>query len=406
MGKDRILYLLNQYTDNKASREEVEELFSALQSNEGEEVLKDMIIREGLPADQLLMANFPMPSDEEWDSMQGEIMSVVRADRKMAAVHVLRRWPVMRVAALLAICAGIGITVLVRNRRKATPMPVAMRTHNTDIAPGGNRAVLTLADGSTIVLDSAHSGFLTQQGSVKVVKLNTGALEYKGKETTTGEVLYNTIATPNGGQYEVVLPDGSKVWLNAASSLRYPTAFEGKERVVELKGEGYFEIARNAAMPFMVRVDGGSGGKGVDVHVLGTAFDVMAYSNEGHINTTLVSGNVRVATGEGAAMNVEPGRQAVVDNNTREMQVVDANVDQVVAWKNGLFRFRETGILELMRQVERWYNVEVVYETNGKDQDFTGIVSRNEPVSVLLHTLELTGTVHFRIDGKKIIVLP
>jgi transmembrane sensor len=406
MGKDRLFYLLKQYTDNKASQEEVKELFSALQSKEGEGVLKNMIIREGLSADPLLMVNNPMPSGEEWDSMQEELMSLVRADRKMMAIRGLRRWPVMKVAALVAICAGIGITVLVRNRRRATPMPVATRAHNTDIAPGGNRAVLTLADGSTIVLDSVHSGTLAQQGSVKVIKLNTGALEYKGKEVAVGDVLYNTISTPNGGQYQIVLPDGSKVWLNAASSLRYPTAFDGKERVVELKGEGYFEIAHNAAQPFMVHVDGGTDGKSVDVRVLGTAFDVMAYKNEGRVNTTLVSGKVQVAAAEGMAMNLEPGRQAVVDDSTREMRVGEANIDQVVAWKNGLFRFRETGIRELMRQVERWYNVEVVYETNGKDQDFTGIVSRNEPVSVLLHTLELTGTVHFRIDGKKIIVLP
>jgi transmembrane sensor len=406
MGKDRLFYLLKQYTGNKASQEEVKELFSALQSKEGEEALKNMIIREGLSADPLLMVNNPMPSGEEWDSMQEEIMSLVRADRKMAAVRGLRRWPIMRVAALVAVCAGIGVTVLIRNRRRATPMPVAMRAHNTDIAPGGNRAVLTLADGSTIVLDSAHSGTLAQQGSVKVIKLNTGALEYKGKEAAAGNVLYNTISTPNGGQYQIVLPDGSKVWLNATSLLRYPTAFDGKERVVELKGEGYFEIAKNAAQPFRVHVEGGADGKGVDVRVLGTDFDVMAYKNEGHVNTTLVSGKVQVAAAEGMAMSLEPGRQAVVDDSTREMRVGEANIDQVVAWKNGLFRFRETGIRELMRQVERWYNVEVVYETNGKDQDFTGIVSRNEPVSVLLHTLELTGTVHFRIDGRKIIVLP
>jgi transmembrane sensor len=174
---------------------------------------------------------------------------------------------------------------------------------------------------------------------------------------------------------------------------------------VELKGEGYFEIAHNAAQPFKVHVADGSAGKGIDVQVLGTDFDVMAYTNEDHINTTLVSGKVRVDAEEGA-MNLEPGKQAIVDNSTQAIRMTEANVDQVIAWKNGLFRFRETNIQELMRQVERWYNVNVVYETSGRDQDFTGIVSRNEPISVLLHNLELTGTVHFRIDGKQIIVLP
>ena len=206
MGKDRLFYLLQRYKDNHASREEVKELFGLLQSKEGEEALKKMIIREGLHTDQLLKVDGPLPSEEDWHSMQKKLMSLVRADRKPASVLSLLRMP--RVAVSLLICAGLAITALVMARHKKTSPPVAERSRSADIHPGGNKAVLTLADGSTITLDSAHTGTLAQQGSVKVIKLNTGALFYNGKNAAEGEVLYNTIATPCGGQYQIVLPDG------------------------------------------------------------------------------------------------------------------------------------------------------------------------------------------------------
>jgi ferric-dicitrate binding protein FerR (iron transport regulator) len=285
-----------------------------------------------------------------------------------------------------------------------------------DIRPGGNKAVLTLANGATIVLDSAHDGLIGQQGNTSIVKVDAGALAYDTKSKHTGEVLYNAISTPRGGQYQVILPDGSKVWLNAASSLRFPTSFVGKERLVELTGEAYFEIAKNAAMPFRVFVVPplGSGREGMSVRVLGTHFNIKAYENEQSIRTTLLEGAVKVAIPAlsgvwrdgGQEVTLVPGRQAIADNAARSLQVADANTEQVVAWKNGMFRFKETSIRELMREVERWYNVDVIYNTVKTDQDFTGIVPRTRNISELLHTLELTGTVHFQIEGKKIIVLP
>ena len=270
--------------------------------------------------------------------------------------------------------------------------------------------MLTLANGSTIILDSAHDGTLAQQGTTKIIKLDGGALAYRAatdsRGQTTEQTGYNTIATPRGGQYRIILPDGSKVWLNAASSLRFPAAFAGNERTVELTGEAYFEIAKNAEKPFHVRVpSGGTDGKDMDVEVLGTSFNVMAYANEEKIHTTLLEGKVKVKQGA-LAENLSPGREAIVDQATHAMEVADGNIEQAVAWKDGLFRFKETDIRELMRQVERWYDVDVVYRTTRGDQDFTGVVSRNKNVSILLHMLELTGTVHFKIEGKRIIVLP
>jgi ferric-dicitrate binding protein FerR (iron transport regulator) len=401
MGKDRIIYLLKQYANDKASREEVEEMFEWMRLAGSEEVLKSMIAEESAEEGDAV------PGERDWE----RIWAVIRAGT------VAGRWPRLfsmawaAVAAVVILMLGGGVLYWVNTKRKATaPASVVSHHYKNDIAPGGNKAVLTLANGSVIVLDSAHDGMLAQQGNTKIVKLDGGALAYRAatgsKGQTTGQTGYNTIATPRGGQYRIILPDGSKVWLNAASSLRFPAAFTGRERTVELTGEAYFEIVKNAEKPFHVRVpSGGTNGEDMDVEVLGTSFNVMAYANEDKMHTTLLEGKVKVKQGA-RAENLSPGRQAIVDQTTHAMEVADGNIDQAVAWKDGLFRFKETDIRELMRQVERWYDVEVVYRTTRGDQDFTGVVSRNKNVSTLLQMLELTGTVHFKIEGATIIVLP
>jgi len=391
MGQVRIHYLLKQYADNNASAEEVEEMLALLRTSGGEKALKEMVAEIWNEEEESPL------SEKDWSRMWGAIHQDMRSVSRPA--RVLKIWGQVAAALLLMVGAGAAYWKLAGRDKKAEP--VAAQNVKKDIAPGGNKAVLTLANGSTIVLDNAHDGLLAQQGGTNVEKLDASSLAYNTGGKDKEPVMYNMIATPNGGQYQVILPDGSKVWLNAASSLKFPTRFEGKERSVELTGEAYFEVAKNSNMAFRVKLPG----NGMDVQVLGTEFDVMAYANEQTSNTTLVSGKVNVVS-KGTIQALEPGKQTILDNQTKTMQVKDANVEQVVAWKNGLFRFRETGIRELMRQVERWYNVQVVYETEGKDQDFTGVVSRNQPVSALLQMLEMTGTVHFRIEDKKIIVLP
>jgi transmembrane sensor len=407
MGKDRIIYLLSQYADDTASREEVEEMFEWIRLAGSEEVLKSMIAEEWLEEGNI------SPVEQDWEKIWAVVRAGTIEGRRARLFSIVRAG----VAAALALMLGGGVLYWVTGKRSAgvqAPGPVSSSRYKNDIAPGGNKALLTLANGSTIVLDSAHDGTLAQQGPTKIIKLDGGALAYraaagsKGQaaEQATEQTGFNTIATPRGGQYRIILPDGSKVWLNAASSLRFPAAFSGSERTVELTGEAYFEIAKNAEKPFHVRVSSGDAAAGnMDVEVLGTSFNVMAYSNEEKIHTTLLEGKVKVKQGT-LAENLSPGRQAIVDQNTLAMEVSDANIDQAVAWKDGLFRFRETDIRELMRQVERWYDVDVVYRTDRGDQDFTGVVSRNKNVSTLLQMLELTGTVHFKIEGKKIIVLP
>jgi transmembrane sensor len=266
-----------------------------------------------------------------------------------------------------------------------------------DVSPGGDKAILTLADGSTIVLDEAQNGTLAQQGSAKIIKLG-GKLSYDLITKNAKEVVYNTISTPKGGQYQLELPDGSLVWLNATSSIHFPTAFVGKERKIEITGEAYFEIAKNREMPFIVAVNG------AEVQVLGTHFNVNAYNDEENVNTTLLEGSVKFVNGDNTSL-LKPGQQSQLAKNGAVRIVNDVNVEEVVAWKNGLFDFENANIETVMRQLSRWYDVEIEY--NGKTDDlFIAEMPRNIKLSDALKALELTGKVKFEINGKRIIVMP
>lgn len=277
--------------------------------------------------------------------------------------------------------------------------PMAIAPTLQDIAPGGNKAILTLADGSRVILDSVNTGAITTQGNVTVVKLDDGQLAYETSDQNIqqSEIQYNTISTPRGGQYQIVLADGSKVWLNAESSLKFPTRFEGKDRKVEILGEGYFEIAHNKSSPFMV-----SNGNMV-IEVLGTHFNVNAYQDEDKIKVTLLEGSVKVLS-NAEQLKIKPGQQVDIKNGLMTLNQT-ANIDEVMAWKNGQFYFEKADIKTVMRQIVRWYNVDVEYMGNVKHH-FGGDISRNVPVSRVFEMLELTGGVKFKIEGKKVIVMP
>jgi len=266
-----------------------------------------------------------------------------------------------------------------------------------DVLPGGDKATLTLADGSTILLDDAQNGYLTQQGNSKIIKLE-GKLSYDPTNKNSREIVYNTISTPKGGQYQLELPDGSQVWLNATSSIHFPTSFVGKERRVEITGEAYFEVAKNRDMPFIVTVNG------AEVQVLGTHFNVNAYSDEDNVKTTLLEGSVRFVSRANINM-LKPGQQSQLAGDGLIKVVSNVDVDEVVAWKNGMFDFDNAGIETVMRQLSRWYDVEIEYK--GKTDDlFIAEMRRNIKLSDALKALELTGKVKFDIQGKKIIVMP
>ena len=288
MSNDRLAYLLEQYAADASTPQETKELFEWIKRSKDETLLKEKIKK--LWSGHTNNKQLP---DVDWDAIYTKIVNTPIIGKRYV-------WPRIAAAAVIIVLLSAGVYYISSNHNvKIASKKTQQQFKNNDVAPGGKKAVLTLANGTQIILDSAGNGALTQQGNVKIIKLNNSQLLYNslnGSSTLpkTGEVLYNTISTPRGGQYQVVLADGSKVWLNAASSLRFPTSFTGGERKVELTGEGYFEVVHNAAKPFKVSL-----GKldGAEIEVLGTHFNVNAYDDETAIKTTLLEGSVKVRKG-------------------------------------------------------------------------------------------------------------
>lgn len=311
-----------------------------------------------------------------------------------------RRW--IAAAAILVMIAGIYLMVLVNSERTANLPSVETAAA---IQPGKNGAILTLADGRQLVLDSAGNGVLAMQHNTQVV-LRNGQLVYEATKNWSGEILYNNMSTPKGRQFQLVLPDGTRVWLNAQSSIRYPTVFGGPERVVEITGEAYFEIAKNKLQPFLVRVHGQA-----EVQALGTQFNIKAYADEEGLSTTLVEGSVRVASLAGGhtrknsqSVILRPNEQALIRPDSGSITVKSTNIDRVTAWKNGYFNFEETSFREILRQLERWYDIEVVLEGDAPNIQFFGEMSKNIELEDLLEGLAASG-VHFRIEaGRRLVV--
>jgi len=250
-----------------------------------------------------------------------------------------------------------------------------------------------------MLLDSLGNGVVTTQNGTKVL-LQNGQLVYKTDNSVKTAIGYNTMTTPKGRQFQLVLPDGSKVWLNAASSIRYPTVFTGNERKVEVTGEAYFEVVKNSTSPFRVKINDEA-----EVEVLGTHFNVNSYMNEESINTTLLEGSVSVKNSSGKLI-LQPGQQARVAGNEKIKLFAEVDVEKVMAWKNGVFNFQDATLEEVMRQLERWYDIDVVYEKNIPRLEFYGKMGRDLSLAAVLRGLEKSN-VHFRIeDGRKLVVLP
>lgn len=319
----------------------------------------------------------------------------------------------------LGLLAG-GIFLYVNNQNKVVPKGAnesnGIAARKSAITPGGDKAILTLADGHTIELDNASQGQLAMQGGVKVVKLADGQVSYEvPARDKDAEVHYNTISTPKGGQYQIVLPDGSRVWLNAGSSLQFPTVFTGKARSVLLSGEGYFQIAKNAFQKFTIQLTPrpgfsqgrpeGAPANDLLIEVLGTEFDVKAYSEDKDIRTTLVSGSVKVQLGNASSV-LKPGQQARVENTgSSELQVVsNVSTEDVAAWRDGFFRFQSASLESVMNQLARWYDVQVQYEGGVRPtQLLTANMSRKNNLTDILKVLEISGY-RFEIRDRTIVV--
>lgn len=304
-------------------------------------------------------------------------------------LHIVRIWPRIAVAASLLAVICLSAWVLSRRHTAVAPVMAARQ----DVAPGTNKAILTLANGNRIQLDDHTKEQLLKQAGVSIIRTDSGQIIYKVDEASNAATdKYNIITTPRGGQYQVILPDGSHVWINAASSLRYPVAFGNKERRVELTGEAYFEIAADAGKPFRLI------SRNQVTEVLGTSFNVNAYDDEADTKTTLISGAIKVNN-----IRLQPGQQAI--SNTSGFKTVNVDIEEEIAWKNGYFVFNDEQLVSIMRKISRWYDVDLHYQdTILKTERFNGTVSRYGNVSQVIRVLELTQAAHFKVTGKQIII--
>jgi transmembrane sensor len=312
----------------------------------------------------------------------------------------VRRWRVAASILLLAGATGAGAyywsSINKVHLQNNDPVQAAAPK---DIRPGKKGAILILDNGAHLLLDSIGDGRVTVQKGATLIKKG-GELAYTTGSSDPGPVAYNTITTPKGRQFNVRLPDGTLVWLNSGSSIRYPTAFTGNERLVQLSGEAYFEVAGNKQLPFRVKI-----GEQTEVDVLGTHFNINAYLNEPSINTTLTEGSVLLKNNRDHVL-LRPGQQAQIPPSQKIIVKKEADIEKALAWKNGLFNFRYAHLEEVMRQLERWYDIEVVYEKGIPDLTFYGTMSMDLSLAETLSNLEKTG-VHFRWQQeRKLIVMP
>lgn len=388
--------MFRAYFDKTATPDERDELMILLERAENDEQLRDLLAETWERQD----ISARVFSDAKTEAMLSGILEqgknaepapVIKSSKKMVAW-----WRVA--AAAVVFCAIAGAYFLWAIKRQEAETTIAKTTGKTGpaaILPGSNKAVLTLSDGSAIALDSTRQGMLTSQGNAQVVNVNGATLLYHAGNENDLQMVYNTLSTPGGGQYQLLLSDGTKVWLNASSSIHFPSTFKGKERNVTITGEAYFEVVKNAAMPFTVTTGD------MTVQVLGTHFDVMAYNDENSINTTLLEGSVKITRGTAHKMLV-PGQQSRVGKDA-EIKITTADVEEVMAWKNGWFQFNACDIETIMRQISRWYDVEVAYTGEMPTGHFSGMVSRSNNISQVLKIME-AGGVGFRIEGRKITV--
>jgi transmembrane sensor len=271
------------------------------------------------------------------------------------------------------------------------------------ITPGKNKAILTLSGGKQIILSDAGNGKLIKQGNTQITKTADGQIIYQSTDQDNAiapadQIVYNTVTTPKGGQYQIVLPDGSHVWLNAASSITYPSNFSGKERLIQLTGEAYFEVAKNPEKPFKVNILGKQ-----QIEVLGTHFDIEAYADDHKIMTTLLEGSVKLIYQNRQAI-LKPGQIAINDFE-HDLIIKAADIEEVMGWKNGLFVLNDTNIKDVMKDASRWYDVDVEYRGNVTNKKLWGAMSRYKNITELLDNIATTSSLHYKIEGRRVILM-
>jgi len=402
MNESRLIFLYRQYIDDLSSDEELQELESMLSDPKNEFIFMSLLDGSWEEFSAHGLKNL---SENKSDLIYNKIIRNYKPKK-----HTIKLW--LRVAAALFLSLSIGLIIYSTNKPKlVTVAEKPGKTSSGEILPGGNKAILTLANGKSVILDDANSGKIASQQGVEISKLKDGQLVYTSagtnKDATTDKEM-NTITIPKGGQYHLTLPDGTRIFLNSASSLSYPTAFTGAERVVILQGEAYFEVAKvlvkskstgfkEQRMPFIVKT------ADQQVEVLGTHFNINAYAGEAS-TTTLLEGSVKVSP-SGAIHHsslLKPGQQSVLKE--REIRVSPADIEDVMAWKNGLFVFNNENITSVMKKISRWYDVDVIFKGDMTNINFLGNYSRGKSLDNLLKNIELMEEVTFHIEGRRITV--
>lgn len=354
---------------------------------------------------QMLKQNSEVYSSQEIEAADKRMYAniIAQVNSRSGKSRSARLWVKIAAAASVVVVIGAGLVFyLGHDNKQAKQQTVGIR-QSEDISPGKNTATLTLSDGRKVILSEANNGQLAEQAGVKISKTSDGQIRYDilpGYGNTSNKLVINTLSTANGETYRVILPDGTKVWLNAASSLKYPASFASlKERKVELAGEAYFEVHKDKTRPFIV--DNGH----QQVEVLGTHFNVNSYTDEPYTKTTLLEGTVRVSANTTQA-TLKPGQQSRLNKEQHTLSVAQADLEEAMAWKNGYFMFTNENIGSVMKKLARWYDVEVVYERDVSTKAVWGTISRFRNVSQVLKMLEMTGVVKFKIEGRRIIVKP
>lgn len=383
---NRFDQLLEKYKNDLCTPEEISELMDYFTSDDAEYELKQALERHLSTYDDA-----PEVTEEETEAILDNIRMEIASRTQTKSTS----WYWWASAAIVLI---VGAGMLFRTiQRSRVPIQVT-QIPKPAITPGSNKAILTLSNGQTIQLTNVQNGKIAQQGNVSVQKLQGGKIIYSANTKQSHQDLnaWNQITTPLGGTYDVVLSDGTHVWLNAGSTLSYPVLFSKPDRTVKLTGEGYFEVVHNGK-PFKVISNGQT------VEVLGTHFNVESYLDEGAIKTTLLEGSVRVDYSEAQALIV-PGQMAVNDFSGK-LQVRKANVDEIMAWKNGLFIFDNESVADVMRKAARWYDMDVVYEGPIPERKLWGTVSRYKTINELMDNIAIAGKLRYKIEGRRVILM-
>ncbi|MBB6126751.1 FecR family protein [Mucilaginibacter lappiensis] len=387
---ERLTYLFRRYFDKTATVQERDELIQLINDPGSEAVVTSLM-------EEMYMSGEQVGHDPFVEGKREKILKAVLGENSITdftdkVVPITRNkflWVRYAAAITIFLCLSAGLYVYI-NRGSSEQFGLT-RSRN-DVKPGGNKAILTLSNGAKIILNDAKDGTLAQQGNASVVKLANGELAYKQGVSADEAPVYNTMSTPRGGQYKLQLPDGTMVMLNAESSITYPIAFTGKERIVTISGEAYFEVTKNKKMPFRVHFGDQT------VEVLGTHFNICAYKDQPAFKTTLLEGSVKISKGDENQLLV-PGQQAIYEPGSHKFNMKMVDTDDILAWKNGLFLFDNTEIDNLMLQLARWYNIEVVYQGPKPTLNFTGEIRKDSNLSRVFKILESTGGAKFTING-------